>query len=91
MSILIWTMVGLAVWHFVVFLPDRFYGGIIGAFLASWFGAMVSGFLLPIPGLPSDNPPGVGEALWAFPGSVVALAVCFAVGTRIEARDGEPR
>jgi hypothetical protein len=26
--------VGNALWHFAVFVPDRFWGGIIGAFLA---------------------------------------------------------
>ena len=39
MSILIWAMVGIAVWHFAVLVPDRFWGGIIGAFLAALLGA----------------------------------------------------
>jgi hypothetical protein len=59
MSILIWAMVGIAVWHFAVLVPDRFWGGIIGAFLAALLGALVSGFALPTPGIPLDNPPGV--------------------------------
>ena len=33
MSILVWVLVGIALWHFTVLLPDRFHGGIIGAFL----------------------------------------------------------
>jgi len=53
MSILIWAMVGIAVWHFAVLVPDRFWGGIIGAFLAALLGALVSGFALPTPGIPS--------------------------------------
>ena len=40
MSILIWAMVGIAVWHFAVLVPDRFWGGIIGAFLAALVGAL---------------------------------------------------
>ena len=32
MAMVVWVMMGIAVWHFTVFLPDRFYGGIVGAF-----------------------------------------------------------
>ena len=28
-------MMGLAIWHFTIFLPDRFWGGIVGAFLGA--------------------------------------------------------
>ena len=87
MSILVWTMVGIALWHFAVLIPDRFWGGIIGAFLAALVGALVSGYLLPVPGLPSENPPGMAEALWAIPGSVAALALCYWYGLRREARE----
>jgi hypothetical protein len=82
MSLLVWAMVGIAFWHFAVLVPDRFAGGIIGAFLAALAGGVVSGFLLPAPGVPTDNPPGVGEALWAIPGSVGALALSYAAGAR---------
>ena len=33
MGALVWIMVGLAIWHFTVWLPDNFYGGIVGALL----------------------------------------------------------
>jgi hypothetical protein len=75
-------MVGIALWHFTVLLPDRFVGGIIGAFVAAFAGALVSGFALPQPGLPEANPPGVGEALWALPGSLIALGASYAWGAR---------
>lgn len=58
MSILVWAMVGIAIWHFTVLLPDRFYGGIIGAFLAALGGALLAGYMLPAPGVPDANPPG---------------------------------
>ncbi len=33
MGMLAWVMMGLAIWHFTIWLPrDRFYGGIVGAF-----------------------------------------------------------
>jgi hypothetical protein len=39
MAVLVWVMVGIALWHFAVLVPDRFWGAIIGAFLASLAGA----------------------------------------------------
>jgi len=80
-------MVGIAFWHFAVLVPDRFAGGIIGAFLAATGGGLLSGLLLPVPGIPGDNPPGVQEALWAIPGSIAALAACYAYGSRREERE----
>ena len=82
LSILVWAMIGIAFWHFTVLVPDRFWGGIIGAFLAAVAGALVSGLLLPEPGIPRDNPPGVGEAIWAIPGSIAALAARYLYGAR---------
>ena len=29
-GLVVWVMMGIAVWHFTVFLPDRFWGGIVG-------------------------------------------------------------
>jgi hypothetical protein len=87
MSVLVGAMVGIAFWHFAVLLPDRFAGGIIGAFFAALGGGLLSGLLLPLPGLPSDNPPGVGEALWAIPGAIAGLAASYAYGARHERPD----
>lgn len=84
MSIFVWTMIGIACWHFVVFLPDRFWGGIIGAFLASTGGALLSGYMLPTPGVPAANPPGIEQPLIAVPGAVAGLAACYFYGARRE-------
>ena len=48
MALLVWITLGVALWHFTVFVPDRFVGGIVGAFLASIAGAVVSGALWQI-------------------------------------------
>ena len=85
MSVLVWSMVGIALWHFTVLLPDNFAGGIIGAFLAALVGAVVSGYALPAPGIPSENPPGLAEAFWALPGSVLGLALSYVWGSRLGA------
>jgi uncharacterized membrane protein YeaQ/YmgE (transglycosylase-associated protein family) len=77
-------MVGLAIWHIAVLVPDRFTGGIIGAFLAAVAGALVSGYLLPAPGIPASNPPGLAEGLWPIPGAVAALIALYVHGARRE-------
>jgi uncharacterized membrane protein YeaQ/YmgE (transglycosylase-associated protein family) len=91
MSIFVWVMIGVAVWHFAVLVPDRFYGGIIGALIAAVGGALISGYLLPNPGIPASNPPGVTEALWPIPGSIIALLGTYLYGARRERAQQMPR
>ena len=43
MSMVVWVMMGIALWHFAVFVPDRFWGGIVGAFLTAIVGAAGAG------------------------------------------------
>src|SRR3954453_11934283 len=85
MSVLVWIMVGIALWHFAVLVPDKFTGGIIGAFLAAVAGALLSGYLLPAPGVPEGTPPGLAAGLWPVPGVIIALALLYAHGARREA------
>lgn len=87
MSILVWTMVGIAIWHFAVLVPDKFWGGIVGAFLAAVAGALATGYALPVPGLPAANPPGIQEGLFAIPGALGALALSYWYGARRELPD----
>jgi uncharacterized membrane protein YeaQ/YmgE (transglycosylase-associated protein family) len=88
-SILVWVMVGIAFWHFAVLVPDKFVGGIIGAFLVAVVGAFATGFALPAPGIPTENPPGIDEGLYAIPGAVLALAGSCWWGARQQGRTGE--
>jgi len=91
MSVVVWAMAGIAIWHFAVLVPDRFTGGIIGAFLAAVLGALAAGYLLPSPGVPADNPPGLEQGVWPLPGAVLALALLYAHGARRESDpDGAP-
>jgi hypothetical protein len=82
MSILVWTMVGVALWHFAVLVPDKFWGGIIGAFLAAVGGALLTGYVLPEPGVPTANPPGIQQGLFAFPGGLGGLALSYWYSSR---------
>ena len=82
MSIFVWSMIGIALWHFTILVPDRFVGGIIGALLAGWGGAFASGFILEGFEVPSHNPPGLKHALYALPGSIGALTASWIIGSR---------
>ncbi len=86
MSVFVWVMMGIAIWHACILVPDRFYGGIIGAFLAAVLGALAAGFLLPAPGVPPHNPPGWEAALWPVPGALIALVATYLYGVRRERR-----
>jgi hypothetical protein len=41
MGVLAWAMVGLALWHFTIWLPDRSWGGIVGSLLGALIGIAV--------------------------------------------------
>ena len=59
MAALVWVMVGLALWHFTVFLPDHFWSGIVGAFLGAVVGSFVFGFIIngfTVPGQSDTRP-----------------------------------
>lgn len=87
MAVLVWVMIAIALWHFTVLVPDRFWGGIIGAFMVALAGGLVGGYLLPGPGVPPDNPPGLDEAIYAAAGTVAALALSYAYGARVAERE----
>lgn len=81
---LVWVMMGIAIWHFAVFVPDRFYGGIVGAFLAAIAGSAVVGFVLAGLSIPGQEGTDIGQALIAVPGAVIGLAVSYFAGARSE-------
>jgi hypothetical protein len=43
MAAIVWVSMGTALWHFTIFMPDRFPGGIVGAFVWANMGALVVG------------------------------------------------
>ena len=78
MAMLAWIMMGLAIWHFTIFLPDRFWGGIVGAFLGALLGAVIFGFIVNGFTVPGQNDTHVLQALEAIPGTLIGIGiVCF--------------
>jgi hypothetical protein len=85
MALLVWFMTGIALWHFTVFLPERFWQGIVGAFLGSVIGAVVFGLIIEVisdKGLANTN---LATALEAIPGVAIGLGVVWLIGVREEA------
>ncbi len=92
MGMLAWVMMGLAIWHYTIWLPDHFWGGIVGALVGSLIGSVVVGLLiysvkvsaLQIPGEKATD---VAVVLYAVPGALLGMAAVYVLGMRRE-REG---
>jgi hypothetical protein len=84
MGMLAWVMMGLALWHFTIFLPDHFWGGIVGAFLGALFGAVIFGFVVSGFQVPGPDDTHLLTALEAIPGAVAGIAAVYFEGLRRE-------
>ena len=81
MALFIWTMVGLALWHFTVFLPDNFYGGIVGAFCGALVGSILFGVLVNL-GVPGQDDTHLYTGLEAIPGALLGMYLMWFLGVR---------
>jgi tetrahydromethanopterin S-methyltransferase subunit D len=84
MALVVWFTMGLALWHFTVFLPDRFWQGIVGALLGATTGAMVFGAIVQVAAGKGLGETDLGTALLAIPGCAIGLAAVWALGVRQE-------
>jgi outer membrane lipoprotein SlyB len=82
MAALVWFTMGVALWHFTVFVPDRFWGGIVGAFIGSAAGAMVSGAIAQIAIGESIGETDLATAFYAVPGALIGLGIIYLIGMR---------
>ncbi len=92
MGVLAWVMMGLALWHFTIWLPDRFWGGIVGAFLFAVAGAVVGGIIIAAAAKGTASPgrhaTDLAVVLYGVPGALLGMALAFAIGV---VRDPESR
>ena len=88
MSLVVWVMMGIAVWHFTVFVPDRFRGGIVGAFLAAIVGATLFGLIVNGVSVPGRGETDLLQALIAVPGSLIGLAASYFWGASVDRQAG---
>ncbi len=84
MAVLAWTMMGIAIWHFTVFVPDKFLWGIVGAFLSATAGAIVVALALHGFSVPSRDDTDILTALLGAPGAVIGMGIFYALGARQE-------
>jgi ABC-type Fe3+ transport system permease subunit len=89
MGMLAWVMMGLAIWHFTIFLPDRFWGGIVGALIGSLLGAIVVALVIYAVKVSALRVPGekatdIAVVLYAVPGALVGIAIAYLAGMRRE-------
>ena len=91
MSMLVWVLMALAIWHFTVFLPDHFWGGIVGALICAVIGAALVGFLISGLSIPGQNDTDLGQAFVALPGTLAGLAFAYFYGRAQDRQAGITR
>ena len=84
MALLVWFTMGIALWHFTVFLPDRFWQGIVGAFVGAVIGSILFGLIVQQASGRSLGDTDLGTALLAIPGTAIGLGVVYFFGVREE-------
>ncbi|HEU4976408.1 MAG TPA: hypothetical protein VFT50_15045 [Baekduia sp.] len=82
MAMFAWVMMGLALWHFTIFIPDRFWGGIVGAFLGAIIGAALFGLIVNGFAVPGQGDTHLLQAIEAAPGAIIGIALVYAEGVR---------
>ena len=88
MALLVWVMVGLALWHFTIWLPDNFYGGIVGAFCGALLGSFFFGLLVNL-GIPGESGTDLMTGVEAVPGALLGMGLMWWLGVRqIKAQGG---
>ena len=91
MSMLVWVMMGIALWHFTVFLPDHFWGGIVGALLCAVIGSAIFGLVVSGFSIPGQDDTDLAQALIAVPGTLIGLAFSYWYGRAQDRRAGIER
>ncbi|HET7122292.1 MAG TPA: hypothetical protein VFI17_13700 [Solirubrobacterales bacterium] len=84
MALVVFFIMGIALWHFTVFLPDRFWQGIVGAFVGSVLGSLIFGLIVQEVSGKSLGDTDLSTALIAVPGVLIGLAVVWMIGIRTE-------
>ena len=84
MGLLAWAMMGLAIWHFTIWLPDHNWGGIVGAFVGSLIGAVLVGLIIHGFSIPGPHNTHLITALEGIPGSLIGIGLIYAEGLRRE-------
>ena len=90
MGMLAWVMMGLALWHFTIWLPDRSWGGIVGAFVGALVGAVLFGLIVNGFHIPGRHETHIATALEAIPGALIGMGLFYLEGVRREREAARP-
>jgi hypothetical protein len=82
MGMLAWAMVGLAIWHFTIWLPDRHWGGIVGSLLGAIIGAMLIGLAIHGFSIPGRHNTHLITTVEGIPGALIGIALIYVIGDR---------
>lgn len=82
MAVLAWVMMGLALWHFTIFVPDRFWAGIVGALVGAVGGAILFGLAVHGFSMPGRDDVEIVTALESIPGAILGIAAVYFAGVR---------
>ena len=84
MALVVFFIMGIALWHFTVFVPDRFWQGIVGAFVGAVLGSVIFGMIVQEASGKDLSDTDLSTALISVPGTLIGLAVVYAIGVRSE-------
>lgn len=82
MALLVWFTMGIAIWHFTVFVPDRFFGGMIGALGGAIAGSIFVGFVIQLVEGKGIDDASFATVAVAVPGAVIGLFIIYQIGAR---------
>ena len=84
MGVLAWAMIGLAIWHFTIWLPDRSWGGIVGSLLGSVIGAVFVGLAIHGFTIPGRHDTHLITVIEGIPGALLGIGIVYYIGDRHE-------
>jgi hypothetical protein len=84
MGLLAWAMIGLAIWHFTIWLPDRHWGGIVGSLLGAVIGAIIIGLAIHGFSIPGRHDTHLVTVVEGIPGALIGIALIYVIGDRRE-------
>ena len=84
MGMLAWVIMGLALWHFTIWLPDHFSGGIVGGLIGALAGAVLVGLIIHGFTIPGRHATHLNTALEGIPGALIGMALVYLEGLRRE-------
>ena len=88
MALLVFFMMGIAFWHFTVFLPDRFWQGIVGAVKGARLGSNKIGEIKHEASRQYQGDTHHSSALISIPGTAIGLGIVYLIGVRSEEHPG---